>query len=130
MNGRIYLAIAAVMGFSAVALGAFGAHGLKKMLSAELLAVYKTAVQYQFYHGLALLMLAVLLIAASLSEASQKWLRRSALLMVIGTLLFSGSLYAYVFSGIKVLAMITPIGGVTWLVAWAFLLVAALKIKE
>ena len=77
-------------------------------------------------------MLAVLLIAAgaNLSEISQKWLRRSALLMVIGTLLFSGSLYAYVFSGIKVLAMITPIGGVTWLVARAFLLVAGLKLPK
>lgn len=124
------LAISAISGFLAVALGAFGAHGLKTRISAELLAVYQTSVQYQFYHSLALVLIAILLLLPAISPASQKWLRRSAILMIVGLVLFNGSLYGYVFSGVKVLGMITPLGGVSWLLAWACLLMAALTLVE
>ncbi|AWN23418.1 DUF423 domain-containing protein [Deinococcus irradiatisoli] len=97
----------ALLAGTAVALGAFGAHALKSTLSADALAVFETGVRYQMYHGLALL---------ALGAFPQQ--RRGPLWLLIGTLIFSLSLYALALSGIKVLGAITPIGGVLQLLGW------------
>jgi uncharacterized membrane protein YgdD (TMEM256/DUF423 family) len=88
MMAKTYLLIAALNGFIAVALGAFGAHGLKQRLSTDLLAVYQTGVQYHFYHTLALLAVGLLMLQWPLNHS----LRWSALLFCIGIVIFSGSL--------------------------------------
>jgi len=111
------LTIAAVSGMTAVMLGAFGAHGLKKVISPEMLEVYKTGVQYQFYHTFALLAVGILM-----HLSPSKALKWSANLFVIGILLFSGSLYALAVTDIKILGAITPFGGVTFIAGWVLLI--------
>lgn len=117
---KLYLLIAAASGFFAVALGAFGAHGLKQKLSADMLAVYQTGVQYHFYHTLALFGVALLLLQLPQSTA----LRWSAALFFIGIIIFSGSLYVLAISGVRWLGAVTPLGGVAFLVGWILLAVA------
>lgn len=118
-----FIAFAALSGFLAVALGAFGAHGLKDHLPADLLAVWQTAVQYQFWHTLALLGIGILL-TQGLSARS---LTVSGWLFIAGIALFSGSLYLLCLTGQRWLGAITPIGGVLWLVAWGCLAYAGFK---
>ena len=115
---KTVLSVAAISGLLAVALGAFGAHGLKAIISPEMLEVYKTGVQYQFYHTFALLAVGILM-----NFNQSKTLKWSATLFIIGMILFSGSLYVLAISGIKALGFITPFGGVTWLAAWVLLFV-------
>lgn len=115
-----YLLIAALSGFFAVALGAFGAHGLKQKLSADMLAVYQTGVQYHFYHTFALFGVALLMLQLPQSVA----LRWSALLFVMGIAVFSGSLYVLAITGVRWLGAIAPLGGVAFLAAWILLAVA------
>jgi uncharacterized membrane protein YgdD (TMEM256/DUF423 family) len=117
------LFMAAILGFFAVALGAFGAHGLKASLSAEMMAVYQTAVQYHFYHCLALLVVGLLMH----SGVQHLSLRIAAVLFFLGVLVFSGSLYALAITEIKILGAITPIGGLMFLIAWACLAYSAWK---
>lgn len=126
MQARTTLISAAIAGFSGVALGAFGAHGLKSVLSANMLAVWQTAVQYHLIHSVVLLALAVALMTLPPSTTTT-WLRRSAGLMLAGLVLFSGSLYLMALTGIRPLGIITPIGGVSWLIGWGLILLAALK---
>lgn len=123
MTPAFWLALGAVYGFLGVALGAFGAHALKTRLSAELLAVWKTAVEYQMYHALALLGVGLLLRQVGTSAPLQ-WAGAG---FALGVLLFSGSLYALCLSGVRVLGAITPFGGMLLLAGWALLLVAALR---
>lgn len=119
----ITVGAAALLGFFAVALGAFGAHGLKASLSAEMMAVYQTAVQYHLFHGLALLMVGILM----KTGVSHSLLTASASLFFCGTLVFSGSLYALALTEVRILGAITPIGGVMLLGAWLCLAVTAMK---
>lgn len=119
------LTIAAISGMLAVALGAFGAHGLKKIISPEMLEVYKTGVQYQFYHTFALLAVGILM-----QFRQSKALNWSAYLFMAGIVLFSGSLYALAISGIKVLGAITPIGGVAFIAGWVMLAVHVRKYSQ
>ncbi|MCK9563260.1 MAG: DUF423 domain-containing protein [Bacteroidales bacterium] len=107
--------VAAVGGLLAVALGAFGAHGLKASFGPHLLEVWQTAVSYQMYHSLALLVLAVL------PAARGALFQRAAWLMVAGTVIFSGTLYGRVLLDIPAFGMVTPVGGVLLLVGWATL---------
>jgi len=123
---KTYLLLAAINGFVAVALGAFGAHGLKQRLSADMLAVYQTGVQYHFYHTLALLAVAVLM----LSGAQQNLLRWSGALFVLGIVIFSGSLYLLSVTGTRWLGAITPLGGVAFLAGWIVLALAAWRWAE
>jgi len=111
------LTIAAISGLLAVVLGAFGAHALKKMISPEMLEVYKTGVQYQFYHTFALLAVGILM-----HFNTSKALQWSGYLFVVGILLFSGSLYVMTITGIKALGIITPFGGTVWIAAWFLLM--------
>lgn len=123
MTPAFWLALGAVYGFFGVALGAFGAHALKTRLSAELLVVWKTAVEYQMYHALALLGVGLLLRQLGTSAPLQ-WAGAG---FALGVLLFSGSLYALCLSGVRVLGAITPFGGMLLLAGWALLLAAALR---
>lgn len=120
MNPAMQLRLAACSGFVAVALGAFGAHGLRGRLAPALFDVYQTAVQYQFYHSLAWLLVAVL----GLSAPSAR-LRFSGICFGAGILLFSGSLYVLALSGIHWLGAVTPLGGVGFLLGWLLLAAAA-----
>ncbi|MCC3377552.1 DUF423 domain-containing protein [Cohnella sp. REN36] len=118
-----YVKIGAAVAGLAVAFGAFGAHSLKETLSADDLAVFETGVRYQMYHGLGLLLVALL----GERLASGKLALWSARLLLIGTVVFSGSLYALTLTGTKWLGAITPIGGVAFLAGWLCLLLAARK---
>ena len=120
---RTFIILAGIFGFLAVALGAFGAHGLQKIVEARHLAVWHTGVQYQMYHSLALLAVALLAVSY-INPAIALW---AGWAFVIGILLFSGSLYAIVLLGVKNLGIITPIGGLFFLAGWVVLIVAALK---
>ena len=108
--------IACLSGFLATALGAFGSHGLKNVASQEMIAVFELAVNYHFYHTFAL-------IAAALAGhwLSSRLLDYAAYAFILGIALFSGSLYTYVLSGTKFLVMITPLGGMCFLVGWLLL---------
>jgi len=112
------LTIAAVSGMTAVMLGAFGAHALKKVISPEMLEVFKTGVQYQFYHTFALLAVGILMFFGE--SKALKW---SANMFLTGILLFSGSLYALTLTNIKMLGVITPFGGVAFIAGWVLLVV-------
>ena len=117
---RIFFAIGCVSAFLAVALGAFGAHGLKDRLAPEMLAVFETGVRYQIYHALALL---------AVAWACTRWpgavVNASGWLFVAGTVIFSGSLYVLALSGVRWLGAITPFGGVAFLAGWLCLAWAA-----
>jgi len=119
---KIIIVIASVLLALAVAAGAFGAHALKAQLSTDMLQTWKTAVDYHFYHALGLLLIGVLSVA--LPGLPLKW---PAILLVLGMVLFSGSLYALSLTGIKVLGAITPLGGLSFIAAWLVLAFAVWK---
>jgi len=110
--------VAAFSGLLAVMIGAFGAHILKGLIGAEMLEIYKTGVQYHFYHTFALLVVGILM-----NFKYTKALKWSAYLFMAGIVLFSGSLYVMAISGVKALGLITPFGGTVWIVAWILLIV-------
>jgi uncharacterized membrane protein YgdD (TMEM256/DUF423 family) len=103
---RTFLLIGAWSGFIAVALGAFGAHGLRNRMSAEMLAVFETGVRYQMYHTLAILIVG----------------------LTAARLVFSGSLYVLAITGTTAFGAITPLGGVALLAGWACLILAAVAL--
>lgn len=109
--------LGALLAFLGVALGAFGAHALDGLLSPDRLATYETAVRYQMFHALALLALGALPMRA----------QRAAPWLFWGSVVFSGSLYALVLSGVSVLGAVAPIGGVLQLVGWALLFFSLYK---
>ncbi|WP_342428957.1 DUF423 domain-containing protein [Paenibacillus sp. FSL L8-0158] len=120
---KILLLLGCIVMFLAVALGAFGAHALKKRLSADMMSIFQTGVQYQIAHGLGLLLLGVL--ADNLVHSSL--IVTAGWVMLVGILLFSGSLYALSISGVKKLGAITPIGGLAFLASWVIVIVAVVK---
>lgn len=114
---RTFLLFAAVLGFTGVALGAFGAHGLRSRLSSDMLAVFEIAVRYQMYH-----VFAVLTVAAAIAHfGPARLLVIAGWSFLAGVLIFSGSLYALALTGTGMLGAITPIGGLGLLVGWACL---------
>lgn len=126
---RTYLVAAAVFGGLAVALGAFGAHGLEKITSDEkILHGFQTGVQYQIYHALALLG-----IAALFEKFPATWIKRAGFCFITGIILFSGSLYLLTFlkiqesSATKFVGPITPLGGLFFIGGWICLLIAVFK---
>lgn len=124
---QILMGIAAVFGGLAVAGGAFTSHALKDKLSDRALEIFETGTRYQMYHALALLLVVVLL---TQSQAAQTWLNSAGIAFIIGTVIFSGSLYALSLSGIKWLGAITPIGGAAYLIGWGCLAIAAFSFKS
>ncbi|MCW8195662.1 DUF423 domain-containing protein [Proteobacteria bacterium 005FR1] len=123
MTAKIFFAIASLSGSIAVILGAFGAHGLKTRLDAGMLSAWETAVQYHFYHTLALLGLALLM--QRLGEKAL--LVTSGYLFIAGMLLFSGSLYALALGAPRWLGPVTPVGGLAFMAAWLLLFIAAIR---
>jgi len=119
---QLAVLIGAVYGFLGVALGAFGAHAMKTRLTPELLTVWKTAVEYQFYHALALLLVGLIAV-----QRPSIAITNAGICFTLGVLVFSGSLYALALSGVRWLGAITPIGGLLFLIGWGLLFWAALK---
>ncbi|MGF1643877.1 MAG: DUF423 domain-containing protein [Thiotrichales bacterium] len=117
MSPKLFIVIGALSAALAVAFGAFGAHALRGALDERARAVYQTAVDYHFIHALALLLVGVLLQLGAAPTAA----RGSGILFIVGTLLFSGSLYALAVSGTKWLGMITPFGGLAFIAGWLWL---------
>ena len=118
---RTFLLAGALAAFVGVGFGAFGAHGLRGRLSAEMLAVFETGVRYQMYHALALMA-----VAALSDRLNGRLIEAAGWLFVAGIVLFSGSLYLLAVTGVTVLGAITPIGGVAFLAGWACLVLATL----
>ena len=118
---KMWIIISAISGFTAVAIGAFGAHGLREKLTQEMLEIYKTGVLYQFIHTIVLLILALTDFINS---------KISSIFFLFGIILFSFSLYLYSTTGIQFYAMITPVGGVCFLIGWLCLIVEVIRLKK
>lgn len=121
---RLFLAIGSLSAGIAVAAGAFGAHALRARLGPADLATFETGARYQMYHALALI---------AVAWVAHQWPgtlpRAAGWLFVLGTLVFSGSLYTLVLTGQRWLGAVTPIGGVAFLAGWACLALAALRAR-
>ncbi|WP_188207675.1 DUF423 domain-containing protein [Alkalibacillus aidingensis] len=113
---KLILMIGAISGFITVALGAFGAHGLESKLTEKMMQTWEKAVQYQMFHTTAIFIAAILLVVSEVTT-----FQTSAWVFLIGIILFSGSLYVYSLTGAKTFAMITPLGGVAFLIGWVIL---------
>ena len=121
---KLFIQFAAMSGALSVALGAFGAHALKERLTnAGYLDTFQTAVSYQMYHTLALLGIGLLAL-----KYPSGLLQYSGYGMMIGIIVFSGSLYVLCFTGIKWLGAVTPLGGLAFIAGWVLLFIAVLKI--
>lgn len=108
---------------SAVLAGAFGAHALRDRLGPEAIAIWQTAVDYQFWHALALLGI------ACLAESSSKALRPATWAFIVGILIFSGSLYALALGAPRMIGLLTPFGGLAFMLGWACLLLFVIRSK-
>ena len=128
MNKKLLL-LGTILGLLSVVLGAFGAHGLKALVSAEAVQSYETGVRYQMYHAL------LLLVIGSHSFVTQKSKTIIFYLVLSGILLFSGSIYGLATNTLtafnfKLIAFVTPIGGLLLIMSWLVLLINILKIKQ
>jgi uncharacterized membrane protein YgdD (TMEM256/DUF423 family) len=124
MNAKQIIQTSAIFGAMAVGIGAFGAHGLKDILAENgRLDTFETAVNYHFYHALGLFLIGIL----ALIKPNWKQLSSAAILMIIGILIFSGSLYILALTDINWLGAITPLGGVAFIAGWGFLFLAVTK---
>jgi uncharacterized membrane protein YgdD (TMEM256/DUF423 family) len=119
---RTFIILACINCFIAVALGAFGAHGLKSLLSADAMRAFKTAVDYHFIHALGLMAIGILY-SEFPKVLSAGWL------MLAGIVLFSGSLYLLSLTAIKAFGMITPVGGICFMAAWCWLAIIIYQSK-
>ena len=126
MNGKNLIILASLAALLAVAFGAFGAHGLKDRLSEADMAIYRTAVDYHMWHALGLAMIGLL--AERHPEAPG--FRWAGWAMIVGLLLFSGSLYALSLSGLRWLGMITPLGGLSFMAGWALVAMTLLGMPK
>ena len=121
---KLLLQLGSVLGALAVGIGAFGAHALKASLEASGRAdTFETAVKYQFYHALAIVLVGVLLSRADPGAA--KWLNWAGYAFAAGVLIFSGSLYTICFTGITKFGAVAPIGGLLMIAGWVLLFLAA-----
>ena len=123
IDGKALLALGAVLAALAVALGAFGAHALKARLAPDALALWQTAAQYHFWHALGVIAAGL----ALLHFADSGWLRAAGVLLALGVLLFSGSLYALALSGVHWLGALTPFGGLAFILGWLAFALGALR---
>ena len=121
---KLFITLASLSGMLAVVFGAFGAHALKGKLDDQALKVFETAVQYHFYHTLALLVVGMI----ALNQPQTVLLKSSGWLFVIGILVFSGSLYLLSLTGVRWLGAITPLGGLALIAGWACLAATGWKL--
>ncbi len=125
---KTFLVSGVILAGVAVILGAFGAHGLKKLVGPETVATFQTGVQYQMYHAIGLLILAIVY-----QQFTNNFIHYAGLFFLGGILLFSGSLYTLVLikakglAGLSGIGIITPIGGLLFITGWAFFLIGILK---
>ena len=119
---RIFFSLGAGFALLSVAIGAFAAHALKTKLSTEMLAIFEIGARYQMYHALGLIV-----IAWAFSQWNSQLVLAAGWLFVAGIAIFSGSLYALSLTGIRQLGMITPIGGLAFIIGWFLLVLAALR---
>ncbi len=122
-SAKLFLALGSIAALAAVLIGAFGAHGLKERIAPDLLPVYKTGVEYHFYHALGLILVG--LAAFHLPESG--YLKGAGWAMLIGIVLFSGSLYVLALTGLRWFGAITPVGGIAFIVAWGLFAAAVVK---
>lgn len=115
---RSFVVAGAVGGFLSVALGAFGAHALKGILSSDMLEIFETGIRYQMYHSLALFV-----VGWAADQYSSSLFAKAGWLFIIGIVIFSGSLYVLTLTGLRWFGAITPIGGVSFLTGWGCLAV-------
>lgn len=119
---KSFIRIAAILGALSVVLGAFAAHGLKETVSADALQIFETGVRYQMYHVFALAITGVVF-----AQAKEKFARAAGYLFIAGIILFSGSLYALTFAvnagniSLEKIGVITPIGGLCFILGWILL---------
>ena len=118
---RIFLTLGSINAFLCVLLGALGAHGLKHILTSEMLVVFQTAVQYHFYHALGMILVGLVLFHLPQSRA----LKLSGWLMFAGIVLFSGTLYAISLTEFRGLSKIAPLGGLSYMSSWILFAYAA-----
>ena len=124
-NVRLFLTISSVMMALAIAIGAFGAHGLKSIVSSELLVTYNTGVEYHFYNTLGLFAASFMMYL----KPDSKMIKTSLWLILIGMIIFSFSLYFLVIFNIPILGAITPIGGSLLIIAWVLLAISFYREK-
>ena len=120
---KLFLILGSINAATAVSMGAFGAHSLKTRITEDMLFVFQTAVQYHFYHSLGLMIMGVL----TIHFRSVKYFEITGWIMFIGIILFSGSLYTLSITGMRWFGLITPIGGVAFIVSWVFIAITAWK---
>jgi len=120
---KLFLALGCINAMLVVLIGAFGAHGLKARLTVENMAVFQTGVQYHLYHAVGLILLGLIALQIPITP----YLRWSGWLMLVGIVLFSGSLYALSITNIHWLGMITPFGGLAFIIAWLLLAIGIIK---
>ncbi|MDC0610428.1 DUF423 domain-containing protein [Vibrio sp.] len=130
MMHRRFLGLGAFFAGTGVILGAFAAHGLKKVLSPYLLDVFQTGVHYQFIHSIALILVSLMMLHLKTADLAQKYFKRAGICFTIGILCFSGSLYLLALTGVKWFGPITPLGGLFFIIGWMMLLIASFKMKE
>lgn len=125
MTSRFMLIFTAISGFIFVALGAFGAHSLSKTFGPVEMGWIKTGLEYQAFHTLAILGLAV-----AMQRRISIWFYWSSVFMALGIVLFSGSLYCLAFSHLQFWAFVTPVGGVSFLAGWILMLIGAVRLNK
>lgn len=123
---HLWIKLGSIFGGLSVMLGAFGAHSLKERLTEKSLATFQTAVDYQFVHSLALILVGIL--AMQFSDEHQKKIQRPGWFFLVGIILFSGSLYSLALGGPRWLGPVTPLGGLSFMIGW-FLLAFSLPKK-
>ena len=125
MFAKLHMVTGGLLGLSSVLLGAFGAHGLRNLVSAASISSWQTGVSYQMFHALA-----ILIIGLWLRQGGAKLLNWAAILFCLGVLTFSGSIYLLVLFQISWIGPITPLGGLLLIAGWLCLCLAALKLDE
>jgi uncharacterized membrane protein YgdD (TMEM256/DUF423 family) len=122
-TAKLFLVLGCIAALLAVVLGAFGAHALRARIAPELMSIYKTGVEYHFYHALGMILVGL----AALHLPESAYLRGAGWAMLAGIVLFSGSLYLLSLTGRGWLGAITPLGGVAFIAAWGLFAAAVLR---
>jgi uncharacterized membrane protein YgdD (TMEM256/DUF423 family) len=123
ITAKLFLLLGSANAMLAVILGAFGAHALKARLDESLLKVYHTGIEYHFYHALGLILIGII----AMNIPVNVWIKNAGWMMFAGIILFSGSLYLLSILNIRWLGMITPLGGLLFILAWLSLCIAIFK---
>ena len=123
VTARLFLLLGSANAMFAVIIGAFGAHALKARLDESLMKTYQAGVEYHFYHSLGLILIGII----AMNIPANIWLKTSGWMMFIGIILFSGSLYSLSIFNLRWLGIITPFGGMLFVLAWLSLCIAIFK---